>query len=140
MTGYLLDTNVVSELTRDAPDTQVTDFLSEHEEGVWLSAILIHDVEYGIRLLPHGRRRSRLSAMQSAILGAYEDRILPLDRVGAEWSAEFRAQARRAGRTIDMGDVLVAGIAKAHDLTVVTRNVAHFDELNVEVFNPWETP
>ena len=139
MTGYLLDTNVVSELTRDAPDPRVVSFLSE-EEDVWLSAILVHEVEYGLRLLPQGRRRSRLSEMQSAILRAYEDRILPLDRVGAEWSAEFRAQARRAGRTIDTGDALIAGIAKAHDLTVVSRNIAHFHALDVEVVNPWDAP
>ena len=139
MTGYLLDTNVVSELTRDAPDPRVVSFLSERED-VWLSAILIHEVEYGLRLLPQGRRRSRLSEMQSAILRAYEDRILSLDRVGAEWAAEFRAQARRAGRTIDMGDALIAGIAKAHDLTVVSRNIAHFHALAIEVINPWEVP
>ena len=82
--------------------------------------------------------RSRLSEMQSAILRTYEDRILPLDRVGTEWAAEFRAQARRAGRTIDVGDVLIAGIAKAHHLTVVTRNIAHFRALAVDVVNPWD--
>ena len=77
-------------------------------------------------------------AMQSDILGTYEDRILPLDRVGAEWSAEFRAQARRAGRTIDMGDMLIAGIAKANDMAIVTRNVRDFDGLDVDIVNPWE--
>jgi predicted nucleic acid-binding protein len=137
MTGYLLDTNVISELTRHVPDPQVVSFLSEQED-LWLSSILIHEVEYGLRLLPQGARRSRLSAMQSAILGTYESRILPLDRVGAEWSAEFRAQARRAGRTIDMGDALIAGIARAHDLALATRNMAHFDDVAVEVINPWE--
>ena len=137
MTGYLLDTNVISELTRHVPDPQVVSFLSEQED-LWLSSILIHEVEYGLRLLPQGDRRSRLSAMQSAILGTYENRILPLDRVGAEWSAEFRAQARRAGRTIDMGDALIAGIARAHDLALATRNMAHFDDVAVEVINPWE--
>ena len=137
MTGYLLDTNVISELTRHVPDPQVVSFLSEHED-LWLSSILIHEVEYGLRLLPQGARRNRLSVMQSAILGTYENRILPLDRVGAEWSAEFRAQARRAGRTIDMGDALIAGIARAHDLALATRNMAHFDDVAVEVINPWE--
>ena len=137
MTGYLLDTNVISELTRHVPDPQVVSFLSEQED-LWLSSILIHEVEYGLRLLPQGARRKRLSAMQSAILGTYENRILPLDRVGAEWSAEFRAQARRAGRTIDMGDALIAGIARAHDLALATRNMAHFDDVAVEVINPWE--
>ncbi len=137
MTGYLLDTNVISELTRHVPDPQVVSFLSEQED-LWLSSILIHEVEYGLRLLPQGARRKRLSVMQSAILGTYENRILPLDRIGAEWSAEFRAQARRAGRTIDMGDALIAGIARAHDLALATRNMAHFDDVAVEVINPWE--
>ena len=136
MTGYLLDTNVISELTRDVPDTQVVNFLSEHDD-VWLPAVLIHEAEYGLRLLPHGWRRNRLTEMQSAILRTYEDRILPLDRAAAEWSAEFRAKARLSGRTIDLGDALIAGTAKAHDLVVATRNVSHFDGLDVDVFNPW---
>ena len=137
MTGYLLDTNVISELTRDDPDQQVVAFLS-NQPDLWLSVMLIHEVGYGLRLLPQGQSRSRLSEMQSSILDSYEDRILPLDRAGAEWSAELRAQARRAGRSVDLGDVLIAGIAKAHDLTVVTRNIDHFDGLDVEAINPWE--
>ena len=139
MTGYLLDTNVVSELTKDTPAPQVVSFLADRED-VWLSSILVHEVEYGLRLLPQGNRRRRLSEMQSAILGAYEDRILPMDRVAAGWSAEFRAQARRAGRTIDMGDVLIAGIAMANGMAIVTRNVRDFDGLNVELVNPWDSP
>ena len=137
MTGYLLDTNVVSELTRDEPNEKVVAFLSSQQD-VWLSVVLIHEVAYGLRLLPQGKRRSRLSEMQSSILESYGERILPLDRAGAEWSAELRAQARRAGRTVDLGDVLVAGIAKTHDLTLVTRNIDHFRALDVEVVNPWE--
>lgn len=139
MTGYLLDTNVISELTRDIPDPQVVDFLAERDD-VWVSSILIHEVEYGVRLLPQGTRRNWLSAMQAAILSEYAHRVLPLDRAGAEWAAEFRATARRAGRVVDMGDALVAGIAKANALTVATRNLAHFRPLKVEVFSPWTTP
>ena len=67
MTGYLLDTNVISELTRDIPDPRVIDFLAERDD-VWVSSILIHEVEYGVRLLPQGTRRNRLSTMQAAIL------------------------------------------------------------------------
>ena len=65
MTGYLLDTNVISELTRDDPDPRVVSFLSEHDD-VWLPTVLIHEVEYGLRLLPQGRRRRRLAEMQSS--------------------------------------------------------------------------
>ena len=139
MNGYLLDTNVISELSRESPDSRVAAFLAGRGD-VWLSSVLIHEVEYGLRLLPRGRRRNRLAVMQSAILDTYADRILPLDRAGAERAADLRAQARLAGRTIDVVDVLIAGIAKAHDLAVATRNVVHFDGLDVEVVNPWEAP
>ena len=139
MTGYLLDTNVISELTRDIPDPRVIDFLAERDD-VWVSSILIHEVEYGVRLLPQGTRRNRLSTMQAAILSGYSHHVLPLDRAGAEWAAEFRANARRSGHTVDMADALVAGIARANALAVATRNVADFGRLDVEVFNPWEAP
>ena len=128
MTGYLLDTNVISELTRDIPDSRVVDFLAERDE-VWVSSVLIHEVEYGVRLLPQGIRRNRLSTMQAAILSAYAHRVLPLDRAGAEWAAEFRVNARRSGRTVDLVDALIAGIARAHDLAVATRNIADFPAL-----------
>ena len=139
MTGYLLDTNVISELTRDIPDPRVIDFLAERDD-VWVSSIPIHEVEYGVRLLPQGTRRNRLSTMQAAILSGYAHHVLPLDRAGAEWAAEFRANARRSGHTVDMADALVAGIARANALAVATRNVADFGRLEVEVFNPWEAP
>ena len=133
MTGCLLDTNVISELTKDAPDPRVVRFLDEHVD-IWLSSILIHEVEYGLQLLPRGRRRNRISAMQSGILADYSNRVLSLDRPGAEWAAKFRARARR---TIDMGDILIAGIAKANELAVATRNARDFDGLDLEVINPW---
>ena len=117
MRGYVLDTNVVSELTWAAPDPQVASFLVEQED-LWLSSILIHEVQYRLRLLPRGRRRSRLAAMQSAVLEGYEDRMLPLDRTGAEWAAEIREHARQAGCAIDMGDALVADIAVADGIEV----------------------
>ena len=89
---------------------------------------------------PQGTRRNRLSTMQAAILSGYAHHVLPLDRVGAERAAGFRANARRSGHPVDMADALVAGIARAHALAVATRNVADFERLDVEVFNPWEAP
>ena len=91
-------------------------------------------------MLTQGTRRNRLSTMQAAILSGYAHHVLPLDRAGAEWAAEFRANARRSGHTVDMADALVAGIARANALAVATRNVADFGRLDVEVFNPWEAP
>lgn len=137
MSGFLLDTNVVSELTRDNPSSHVIKFLAGHDD-LWLSSIVIHELEYGLRLLPAGRRQARLTTMVTNIVSLYEDRILTLDRIGAEWSARFRAQARRSGQILDLGDALIAGTARAHNLTIATRNVADFRYLAIEVFNPWD--
>ncbi len=136
MSGFLLDSNVVSELTRDVPDPGVVAFLASQSD-LWLSSIVIHELEYGLQLLPHGQRRSRVYAMQEHIVSGYRNRILALDRRGAEWAARFRAQARRAGRVIDVGDALMAGIARSNDLAIATRNVDDFDHLDLEVTNPW---
>ena len=136
MSGYLLDTNVVSETMRSVPDARVVTFLAEHDD-LWLSSIVVHELEYGVRRLPQGRRRSGLEADLLRFTTEYEDRILPLDRVGAEWAARFRVLAQRSGRTLDLGDALIAGTAKAHDLTVATRNIADFQSADVELVNPW---
>lgn len=79
MSGFLLDTNVISELTREAPDARVMAFLNEQTD-LWLSAVVIHELEFGIQLLPAGRRRERLRTAQETALNEYADRIIPLGR------------------------------------------------------------
>ena len=138
MIGFLLDTNVVSELTRDRPERRVIAFLSEQPE-LWLPTLVVHELEFGLQLLPPGTRRDGLRAVMGAFITEYEDRIVPLDRIGAEWAARFRAQMHRSGRVLDLGDALIAGTAKAHNLSLATRNVRDFDGLDVDVTNPWET-
>ena len=137
MTGFLLDTNVVSELTRGRPEPRVIAFLSEQAD-LWLSALVLHELEFGLELLPHGARRHELGSVLDEFVAEYEDRILPLDRMAAAWAARFRARAHRSGRVLDLGDALIAGTARAHDLSLVTRNVRDFDRLDIEVANPWE--
>lgn len=139
MPGFLLDTNVVSEMTRSDPDPAVAGFLLETPE-TWLSALVVHEIEYGVRLLPPGRRLERLELGLSRIMSMYSDRILPVDEVAAQWAAQFRADEVLSGRTPDLADILIAGTARANDLTVATRNIAHFRALAVDVVNPWETP
>ena len=136
MIGYLLDTNVVSETMRLAPDLQVVTFLTEHD-NLWLSTIVLHELDYGVRRLEQGRKRTRLQADLANLATEYEDRILPLDRAAAEWAAQFRAQSQRSGRTLDLGDALIAGTAKAHGLHVATRNVTDFHHVDIDVTNPW---
>ena len=137
MTGFLLDTNVISELSRESPDPQVIRFLTA-EGDLWLSSVTVYEMEYGLELLPHGRRLENLRTVQSDILAAFDDRVLPLDRNAAEWAARFRARSRQAGRPMDVGDALIAGIARANGLTIATRNVGDFESADLEIVNPWE--
>ena len=139
MSGFLLDTNVVSEMMKSRPSPQVVAFLAQPAE-LWLAALVVHELEFGLQLAPPGRRRERLRADVSSLLTSYSDRILPIDRASAEWAARFRAEASRSGRLPDVVDILIAGTAKAHDLAVATRNVRDFEGLDVDLVNPWESP
>ena len=139
MSGYLIDTNVVSELTKTLPDSGVVAFLSEHDD-LWLSSVVLHELEFGLLSLPEGRRRDDLQQVLSDFIAEFDDRILPLERIEAEWAARLRAGAHLSGRVLHLGDALIAGTAKAHGLSVATRNVKDFDGLDVNVANPWQTP
>ena len=139
MSGYLIDTNVVSELTKASPDPGVVTFLSEQDD-LWLSSVVLHELEFGLLSLPEGRRRDDLQQVLSDFVTEFDDRILPLDRIEAEWAARLRAEAHLSGRVLHLGDALIAGTARAHRLSVVTRNVKDFDGLDVNVANPWQTP
>ena len=77
MSGYLLDTNVVSELTKDSPNPAVENYLNSQDDP-WLSAIVIQELELGVQLLPEGRRRNRLRAWLSGLLDTFDGRILPV--------------------------------------------------------------
>ncbi len=139
MNGYLLDTNVVSEVIRRSPHQRVVTFLTEQDD-LWLSVIVIHELEFGLRRMPQGRRRDSLGIALRGVVAEYEDRILTLNRIRAEWAAQFRAEARGFGRALDLGDSLIAGTAKANDLAIATRNAKDFHALGVNVVNPWKMP
>ena len=137
MNGFLLDTNVVSETTRPEPASQVTAFLTAQND-LWLSVIVLHELEFGLQLLLPGRRRDRIAAALSAFVAEYEHRILPIGRQEARSAAWFRGQSRRSGRILHLADALIAGTAQANGLTIATRNVDDFGGLGVAVTNPWE--
>lgn len=139
MSGYLLDTNVVSELTKEKPNRAVIDYLNTQDD-LWLSAIVVKELELGVRLLPEGRRRDSLRKWLSLILADFEGRIWPIGRPEAEWAAELQARQHRSGGQLGLADALIAGTAMANDLAIVTRNVGDFDSLNVRIVNPWEPP
>ncbi|MCY3565799.1 MAG: PIN domain-containing protein [Gammaproteobacteria bacterium] len=137
MTGFLLDTNVVSEVVRELPNPGVTRFLTDNGD-LWISTIAIHELEFGLQLLAEGRRQSALREGISWFVDTYADRILPICRESAKWAAILRVQAKRSGRVLDLADALVAGVAIANNLTLATRNLRHFDNLAMSAISPWK--
>ena len=136
MSGYLLDTNVVSELTKEPPAPQVIAFLTQQHD-LWLSVIIVHELEFGVQNMPGGQRRDSVSAFYRIFIDRHTSRILPVDRAVAERAAQLRARARRAGRDLKLADALIAGTAVTHRLSVATRNVRDFVDFGVDVTNPW---
>ena len=136
MKGFLLDTNVFSELVKPAPDQHVVEFLSTLDNA-WLSIISLHEITYGLWLLPLGMRRSELEKKLQQLLSEYSDLVIPIDQQEADQAALFRVQAKQQGRVIHLADSLIAGTAKAHNLSVVTRNIDDFLGIDIDVINPW---
>ena len=137
MTGYLLGTDVVSEFSKRSPSPHVVGFLEDTQADLWLSVIVLGELELGVQVLPEGRRRNRLSDWLAQLSAEFDDRILPIESQEARWAAVFRARAHRDGWALQLADGLIAGTAKARDLVVATRSVRDFAGLDVEVINPW---
>jgi len=136
MIGVLLDTNVVSETFRLEPDDNVVSFLSSDRE-FWLSTIVVHELDFGVGILPFGQRRDRIAAAVRSLKAIYADRILPVEVKEAESASKLRVQARQAGRVLDIGDALIAATATVNGLALATRNTRDFEGLDLEVANPW---
>ena len=134
----LLDTCVVSELTKPKPNPELARwFASEHAEDLYLSAITIGGIRRGAAQLAPGRRRAALTAWTDRLSHSFAGRILPVDEaVAARW-AEIAARAGRSGKPKPLADGLIAATALHHDLIVATRNVGDFEPFGVLIFNPW---
>jgi len=137
----VLDTNVLSALMRQTPAAPVVAWLDRQPaESVWITSITLFEARLGLALLPKGRRRQTLEAAFARLLeDDLENRILDFDSAAATEAALLAAQRQKTGRPVDMRDTQIAGIALARRATLATRNVRHFQDLNVPVVDPWET-
>ncbi len=133
---YLLDTNIISELTQPEPDAGVIRFVGSLSIA-HLSAITLHELEYGAKLLPEGRRRQNIQGVIVQLVKQYAEYIIPLGRAEAQQAALFRVQRKQQGYLLPLADSLIAGTAQVQQLKVVTRNTKDFAGLGVEVFNPF---
>ena len=134
----VLDTDVFSEVMRG--DATAVEWLDRQaRRSVWITAVTVLEVRFGLDLMRPGRRRSSLTAaFERVVTDDLEGRILPFDRGAADRTAALMATRRLAGRERDVRDSMIAGIALSQQAALATRNVRHFDDLEVPIVNPWK--
>jgi predicted nucleic acid-binding protein len=135
----LLDTNLVSEPLRPAPDSRVVAWIDAQPlETLFLSAITVAELRAGVALLPAGRRRAGLQeSLETRVLPLFAGRVLPFDLACTAVYAELMAKARASGLAIASADGYIAAIAAANGLAVATRDAGPFEAVGVTVINPW---
>lgn len=133
----LLDTNVLSELTRAVPESKVVEWLEANEALLALPSIALAELRYGIARLPTGRRRASLLAFWSKTRDRFAGRIYSFDERAAEAYGDLAAAAERVGRRVNVADGQIAAIAKVHRMSVATRDEGDFRAAGVPVVNPW---
>jgi hypothetical protein len=134
----LLDTNVISEAMKPAPERAVRDWLdAQAAETLFLSSVTIAELSFGIAALPKGRRKDNLTAALEGLLALFAARILPFDTAAAQRYGELAAKARIAGRGFPTPDGYIAAIAATQGFVVASRDASAFAAAGLKVINPW---
>ncbi len=136
----VLDTNVVSELMKSAPDAAVARWTADQQAtALYTTSITQAEVLHGILLLPAGKRRAALEAAAEAMFDKdFGGRVLPFGGDAARAYAQIAAQHRRSGRPISNFDAQIAAITRIARAAIATRNVADYDHCGIRIVNPWD--
>lgn len=141
MSGFLLDTNVISELVKPKPDSRVTTWVDSVDESLlYLSVLTLGEIRKGVTVPPDAARRVALEAWLDHDLALrFAQRILPIDEATADRWGRITAKATIAKSPLPVIDGLLAATALDHDLTLVTGNTRDVAATGVSAFNPWAT-
>jgi len=136
----VLDTNVISALMRKEPERPVVEWLdAQAAASVWITAITVMEIRFGLQSMPKGRRQDALvRAFEMMLQSMIEGRIASFDAEAGNQAAELMAERKRIGRPSEVRDTMIAGIVLANRATLATRNTQHFEDLALTVINPWE--
>lgn len=139
MSGFLLDTNVVSEPMRPRPETAVVRWLAAHSPAeLFLASITVGELVQGVHRLSRADARERYDHwIHAELIRQFEGHVLPFDQHAAVIWGEIMGSGLRSGRPLPALDAQLAAIARQHGLKVATRNLRHFRGMRVALFDPW---
>jgi hypothetical protein len=125
---------------RQSPDTEVIQWLDRQPRAsIWTTTITLFEVRFWLQVMPLGRRRTLLiAAFERLIVEVMQNRLAPFDAEAAQYAADVMAIRQKKGRSGELRDTMIAGIALASHASLATRNVKHFEDLSITVVNPWE--
>jgi predicted nucleic acid-binding protein len=135
----VLDTNVLSELMKPAPNGLVKEWIGEQPvRSLYTTSITMAEILHGVWLLPAGKRRRAIQDAAEEVFGVdFENRVLPFDAPASVAYARLRGERRSAGRPISAFDAQIAAICLANRASLATRNIADFEGCGVKLENPW---
>ena len=134
----ILDTNVVSELMRPEPASQVADWVRRRDRReLRMTSITLAEIRFGITRLPEGRRKQALLDTANDTFRAFDEQILPVDAAAAEHYAIIASTRERAGKPLAGFDALIAAVCRSRGAALATRNLPDFDGAGIEIINPW---
>ena len=136
----VIDTNVVSELWKIEPNPHVLAWIdAQAVETLYLSAITVAELRYGIATMPEGKRRTVYQQrLEHEVLPVFAGRVLPFDLDASRAYADLMARAKAAGKAIGKADGYIAATAAVHGLAVATRDTSPFQAAELDTINPWE--
>lgn len=136
--SFLLDTVAASETRKQRPDAGYVDWLAAQEErNLYMSVMSLGELRRGVLALPAGARRASVEAWLTDVVEALGERIVPIDRKVVNCWAELTLAYRARGQVVGLVDELIAATALSHGLTLVTRNVRHFEASGCKLVSPW---
>jgi toxin FitB len=141
VTGWLLDTNVLSELRRPKPEAKVVQFLSSQPlDLLFVSVVTFAEIRFGIELLNDMTRRMELNDwLVHKLRPMFDERVLEItEDIMLKWRLLVE-DGRKSGHTFSQPDLIIAATALHHGLTIVSRDTTEYEMANVPVFNPWTT-
>jgi len=140
MSGFLLDTNCISEVVRSKPEPRVLEwFAAANESLLYLSVLTLGEIRKGVAALPQSKRLTHLETWLEVELGSrFSGRILSVDSSIADRWGLLAAEAKLKGKPLSAIDGLLAATALHHNLTIVSRNISDFANAQASVLNPWE--